>query len=104
MVPLVDDVFSSHEQEICHTTSLDKSCIEFEFQTDRMYYVDLRQTYLASKLEFVRDRGDETYSSKYTKKERKKTDRNVRGRDGVGGIGYSRYSCKQRFALVFFQC
>ena len=48
-VPVVDDVLSSHEQEI-HPT-------EFEFQTDRNFYVDLRQTYLALKQELVRGRG-----------------------------------------------
>ena len=46
-VPVVDDVLSSHEHEIYPTTSLDENCIEFEFQTDWNYYVDLRQTYLA---------------------------------------------------------
>ena len=44
---VVDDILSSHEQEIYPTTSLVENCIEFEFQTDRNYYVDLRQTYLA---------------------------------------------------------
>ena len=33
-VPVVDDVLSSHEQQI-PTTSLDENSIEFEFQTDR---------------------------------------------------------------------
>ena len=56
-VPVVDDVLSSHEQEICPTTSLDQNCMEFEFQTDRIYYVDLGQTYLALKLKLVRERG-----------------------------------------------
>ena len=49
-VPIVDDVLSSHEQEIYPTTSLDENCIEFEFQTDRNYYDDLRQSFLALKL------------------------------------------------------
>ena len=44
-VPVVEDVLSSHEQEIYPTTSLDESCIEFEFQTDRNYYVDLRDVF-----------------------------------------------------------
>ena len=56
-VPIVDDVLSSHEQEIYPTTSLDENCIEFEFQTDRNYYVDLRQSFLALKLKFVKGRG-----------------------------------------------
>ena len=59
-VPKVDDVLSSHEQEIYPTTSLDENCIEFEFQTDRNFYVDLRQTYLALKLKLVRGCGYKT--------------------------------------------
>ena len=42
------------------TTSLDESCKRFEFQTDPNYSVDLRQTYLALKLKFVKGRGNET--------------------------------------------
>ena len=70
-VPSVDDVLSSHEQEIYPTTSLDENCIEFEFQTDRNYYVDLRQSFLALKLKFVKGRGYDTYESKERKKEHK---------------------------------
>ena len=70
-VPVVDDVLLSHEQEIYPTTSLDENCIEFEFQTDRNFYVDLRQTYLALKLKLVRGRGYETYNTKEVKKEHK---------------------------------
>ena len=70
-VPVVDDVLSSHEQEIYPTTSLDENCIEFEFQTDRSYYVDLRQTYLALKLKLVKGHGYETYNTKEVKKEHK---------------------------------
>ena len=70
-VPIVDDVLSSHEQEICPTTSLDENCIEFEFQTDRNYYVDLRQSFLALKLKFVKGRGYDTYERKEMKKEHK---------------------------------
>ena len=62
--PIVDDVLSSHEQEIYPTTSLDENCIESDFQTDQFYYVDLRQTYLALKLKHVKGRGYETYNSK----------------------------------------
>ena len=70
-VPVVDAVLSSHEHEIYHTTSLDESCIEFEFQTDPNYYMDLRQTYLALKLKLVKGRGYETYNTKEVKKEHK---------------------------------
>ena len=71
-VPVVDDVLSSHEQEIYPTISLDENCIEFEFQTDRNYYVDLRQTYLAVKLKLVRGRGYETYNTKEVNKKEHK--------------------------------
>ena len=67
-VPVVDDVLSSHEQEVYPTNSLDENCIEFEFQTDRNYYVDLRQTYLVLKLKRVRGRGYETYNTKEVEK------------------------------------
>ena len=70
-VPIFDDVLSSHEQEIYPTTSLDENCIEFEFQTDRNYYVDLRQTFLALKLKFVKRRGYDTSESKEKKKEQR---------------------------------
>ena len=55
-VPIVDVVLSSHEQEIYPTTSLDENCIEFDFQTDRNCYVDLRRTYLVLKLKLDKGR------------------------------------------------
>ena len=70
-IPVIDHVLSSHEQEIYPITSVDKNCIEFEFQTDRNYYVDLRQTYLALKLKLVKGRGYETYNTKEVRKEHK---------------------------------
>ena len=70
-VPIVDDVLSSNEHEIYPTTSFDENCIEFEFQTDRNYYVDLRQSFLTLKLNFVKGRGYDTYESKKKKKEHK---------------------------------
>ena len=70
-VPVVDDVLSSHEQQIYPTTSLDENSIEFEFQTDRNYYVDLRQSYLALKVKLVKGRGYDTHKSKEAKKEHK---------------------------------
>ena len=70
-IPIVDDVLSSYEQEIYPTTSLDENCIEFEFQTDRYFYVDLRQSFLALKLKFVKGRGYDTYESQEKKKEHK---------------------------------
>ena len=103
-IPLVDDVLSSHEQEIYPTTSLDENCIDFEFQTDRNYYVDLRQTYLALKLKLVRGLGYEAHSSKEVKKGAQRRSKTGRGRDGGGGgTSCSCYFCKQHFALNSFQ-
>ena len=70
-VPVVDDVLPSHDQEKYSTMSLVENCIEFDFQTDRNYNVDLRQTYLALKILFVKGRGYGTYNTK-EKKEHKK--------------------------------
>ena len=70
-VPVADVLLSSHEQEFYPTASLVENCIEFEFQIDRNYYVDLRQAYLALKLILVRGRGYETYKTKEVKKEHK---------------------------------
>ena len=70
-IPVVDNVLSSHEQEIYPTTSVDENCVEFEFQWDWNCYVKLRQTYLALKVEIVKGRGYETSSSEEVKKERK---------------------------------
>ena len=60
-VPVVDDVLSSHEQQTYPTTSLDENSIEFEFQTDRNNYTDLRQTYLSLVLKLVKHRGFDSY-------------------------------------------
>ena len=70
-VPIVDDVLSSHEQEIYPTTSLDENCIEFEFQKYRNYHVDLRKSFFTLKLKFVKGPGYDTYEKKEKKKEHK---------------------------------
>ena len=70
-VPVVEVVLSSHEQKFYPITSLDGNSIEFEFQTDRNVYVDLRQTYLALKVELVKGRGLDTHRATEKKKEPK---------------------------------
>ena len=102
-IPIVDDVSSSHKQEIYPTTSFDENCIEFEFPTDRSNYAELRQTYLALKLNVVRGRGYETYNTNEIKKEQKEEQKQKRKDGGGGRSSSSRYSCKQQFALNFFQ-
>ena len=70
-VPVVDDVLSSHEQQIYPTTSLVENSLEFEFQAERNYYVDLRQSYLALIVKLVKGRGYDTHKSKEAKKQHK---------------------------------
>ena len=41
-VPVLEPIISSHVQEVFPSTSLDESSIEFEFQTDRSTYLDMR--------------------------------------------------------------
>ena len=67
-VPVVEVVLLSHEQEVHPTTFLDENCIEFEFQTDYKYYVDLRHTYLALKLKLTECLSYETYNTEKKKK------------------------------------
>ena len=69
--PVVVDVLFSHEIQIYPTTSLDENCIVIEFQSNRSYYIDLRQTYLASKLKFVRSCGHEAYNIEKVTEEHK---------------------------------
>ena len=69
-VPVVDIVLSSQEQEIFPIT-FDENSIEFEIQTDRNAYVDLRQTYLALKNKLVKGCGFDTYKITEKKKEHK---------------------------------
>ena len=70
-VPVVDDVLSSLEQEICPTTSLDENSIEFEFRTDRNVRVALRQTHLALKFKLVKGRCFDIYKTTEKKNEHK---------------------------------
>ena len=70
-VPIVDNFLSLHEQEFFPATSFDENCIKFDFQTDRNFYVDLRQSLLSWKLKFVKACGYVTYESKEKKKEHK---------------------------------
>ena len=70
-VPIVDNVLCSPEKEFHPTTSLDENCIEFDFQTDRNCYVDMRQSFWEFKLKFVKGRGYNTYEKKEKKKEHK---------------------------------
>ena len=77
-------MLSSHENEIYPTTSVDDNSIEFEFQTDRNIYVDLRQTHLAPKTILFEGRAFDTCETAEKKKEHKEDKVFIeRGDDGV---------------------
>ena len=47
-IPVLELIESSHIQEVYPSTSLDESSIEFEFETDRSIYLDIRDIHLAN--------------------------------------------------------
>ena len=47
---------SSYTQEVFPSTSLDESSLEFEFETDRNLYLDMRDTHLSLKLQLFKGR------------------------------------------------
>ena len=84
-VAVVDNVLSCDEQEIYPTALLNENCLEFDFQTGRNHYVDLRQTYLDFQVKPVRGRGYETYKRKQNQKGPQRRDKRGRGKYGGGG-------------------
>ena len=105
-VPVVDDVLSSHEQQIYPTTSLHENSLEFEFQTDRKHYVKLRLSYLALKVKLVNGRGYDTHKSKDTKKEHKNEEQPTEAAANDEEYHTNSvppfYFCKQYYAFCFF--
>ena len=49
-IPVLEPVESSHVQQVYPSTSLDESSIEFEFETDRSIYLDMRDIHLQIKV------------------------------------------------------
>ena len=54
-VPVLEKTMSSYTQEVFPSTSLDESSIEFEFETDRNLYFDMRDTHLNLKLQLFKE-------------------------------------------------
>ena len=50
-VPVLETIISSYTQEVFRSTSLDESSIDFEFETDRNLYMDMRDTHFCLKLQ-----------------------------------------------------
>ena len=55
-VPVLETIVSSYTHEVFPSTSLDESSIEFEFETDRNLYLDMRGTHLSLKLQLFKER------------------------------------------------
>ena len=55
-VPVSETIISSYTQELFPNTSLDESSIEFEFETNRNLYLDMRDTHLSLKLQLFKGR------------------------------------------------
>ena len=52
----METIISSYSQEVFPSTSLDESSIEFEFETDRSLYLEIRETHLSLKLQLFKER------------------------------------------------
>ena len=92
------------KQGIFPSNSMDEKFIEFEFQTDWTYYVDLRLTYLALKLKLSNGRDYETYKTKEVGKTAKWRNKRVckrwQNRSGKARVSSaSKNSWKHDFAL-----
>ena len=61
-VPVLEPIISSHIQEVYPTTSLDESSIEFEYETDRNVFIDMRDTHLLIKLKAHKNRFFDDYA------------------------------------------
>ena len=55
-IPILETIMSSYTQKVFPSTSLDESSIEFEFETDRNLYLDMRDNYHSSKLQLFKGR------------------------------------------------
>ena len=80
------------DNKINPTKSLDENRIDFEFQTVRNYYVDLRQSYLGLKVKLVKGRGFDTHKSKEAKKEQKTKNSQQKQQPMIKRMILTRYS------------
>ena len=55
-VSVLETIISSYTQEVFPSFSLDESSIEFEFETDRNLYLDMRDIHLSLKLQLFKGR------------------------------------------------
>ena len=53
-VPVLETIMSSYTQEVFPSIFLDESSFEFEFETDRNLYLDMRDAHLSLKLQLLK--------------------------------------------------
>ena len=52
-LPVLEKKFSSYTQEVFPSTSVDESSFEFEFETDRNIYLDMRGIHLSFMFQLI---------------------------------------------------
>ena len=70
-ITVVDVTLLSHDLKNYSTTSLERNCIEFDFQTDCNCYVALRPSFWVLKPKLVRNWGYQTYKTTQIQQEHK---------------------------------
>ena len=73
-VQSLETFISFYIQEVFPSTSLDESSIEFEFETDRNLYLDMRDTHLILKLQLFNGRLFEAFKKEKTEHKSKSED------------------------------
>ena len=71
-VPVLETIMSSYTQEVFPSTSLDESSIEFEFETDRNLYLNMRDTHLSLKLQLFKGRLFDAFKKEKAEQNRRK--------------------------------
>ena len=79
-VPVLETIMSSYTQKVFPINSVDESSIEFEFETDRNIYLDMRDTYLSLKLQLFKGKEDCLMLSKKKKQNIKQNRRKIQMR------------------------
>ena len=64
-IPVLERIESSHVQEVYPSTTLDESSIEFEFETDRSIYLDMRDIHLQIKVGLQKGRLFDDFMKEY---------------------------------------
>ena len=70
-IPVLEPIESSHVQEVYPSTSLDESSFEFEFETDRSIYLDMRDIHRQIKVGLQKGRLFDDFMKKTSREKQK---------------------------------